>query len=458
MTTSLLYAFLPLHFHRGEPHLFLSAYYVVPLAALMTIWLMGDEPPGFGPSAGRLWANRRGAAALVVALLLGVSGVYYAYFACFFLLIAGVTGSARRHDLRGFAAAGVIIAAVVGSSALALGPSVLHQARAGRNPAAVQRSPIEAEIYGLKLDALLLPVEGHRLSVMEYVRRTYLGMVEAVGPTWNNEATQSAGIGVVGGSGFLLLLAWLFVGRSRWALRILGDRRELVDKLAGLNIAGVLLATVRGAGAAIALVLPQIRAYNRISVYLAFFALAAVAIFLDAAFERVERKVGPWAAAALALSVAGVGLLDQVPKPDPGAAARNAWLFGSDHRFVESIERLLGPGRAVFQLPHVPFPESQPVYRLTDYQHFRAYLHSRDTRWSYGAVKGRPTAEWQSEVSTVPLDRMLPELKRAGFSGLWIGLRGFPDRGSGILAQAQDTLGTKPIQSETGEFAFFLIP
>ena len=335
-----------------------------------------------------------------------------------------------------------------------MSPSLLHLARAGRNSSVVVRSPIEAEIYGLKLDALLLPVEGHRLPVLETVRTTYLGMVQAVGPAWNNEAAQLAGIGLVAGSGLLFLLAWLLVGRSEWAGLLLGDRRDLVTRLATLNVGGILLATVGGMGAAVAVVLPQIRAYNRISVYLGFFSIAAIALLLDAVREQLARRGGRLAAVLLVLAVAVFGLLDQVPERDRAAAVRLARQFQHDHAFVAAIELRLGPGKAVFQLPFVPFPESPPVNRMTDYQHFRAYLHSRATRWSYGAVKGRPTSEWQQGVAALPFGEMVPELKRAGFAGIRINRGGYADAGAAILSQAQGTLGTRPIWSEGSALVF----
>src|SRR5215813_1214531 len=40
---SLLYAFLPFHFMRNQTHLILSAYYVVPLAVLVVLWIAKGE-------------------------------------------------------------------------------------------------------------------------------------------------------------------------------------------------------------------------------------------------------------------------------------------------------------------------------------------------------------------------------------------------------------------------------
>ena len=40
---SLLYAFLPYHFMRNETHFLLSAYFVVPLAVMVVLWVSGGE-------------------------------------------------------------------------------------------------------------------------------------------------------------------------------------------------------------------------------------------------------------------------------------------------------------------------------------------------------------------------------------------------------------------------------
>ena len=41
---SILYTLLPYHFARGEVHLLLSAYYVVPLGAYLVLAVLGDRP------------------------------------------------------------------------------------------------------------------------------------------------------------------------------------------------------------------------------------------------------------------------------------------------------------------------------------------------------------------------------------------------------------------------------
>src|SRR5215510_1028378 len=80
---SLLYAFLPYHFMRNEHHLILNAYYVVPLAVMVLLWLTTEL---IGKRSRKLIIS------VIISILLGCSGVYYPFFFCFLLLVAGAVG------------------------------------------------------------------------------------------------------------------------------------------------------------------------------------------------------------------------------------------------------------------------------------------------------------------------------------------------------------------------------
>ena len=94
----------------------------------------------------------------------------------------------------------------------------------------------------------------------------------------------------------------------------------------------------------------------------------------------------------------------------------------SDRAFVAAIDDVLPDGAAVFQVPVLDFPETIPPGRMEDYDPLRAYLADTGTlRWSYGAVKGRPEADWQARVrDDVGLLGALPGLLGLGFEGLWV--------------------------------------
>jgi phosphoglycerol transferase len=76
---AILFTFVPYHFFRGQLHLFLSAYYIVPLATLAILWI-GQDKIGF--------RSKRFYFCLLVAIMLPCNGIYYAYFTLIFMAMA----------------------------------------------------------------------------------------------------------------------------------------------------------------------------------------------------------------------------------------------------------------------------------------------------------------------------------------------------------------------------------
>ena len=237
-----------------------------------------------------------------------------------------------------------------------------------------------------------------------------------------------------------------------------GKKPGVLATLGLLSIAGVLLGTTGGFGAMVAVLFKEIRAYDRISIYIMLFALTAVGVGLDALRDRLARRRVPnawWYAALAALLV--LGLIDQVGavRPADYAAARTRW--AADGAYVRQVESSLAPGSMVFQLPYMFFPESPAVQDMPPYEPFIAYLHSRTLRWSFGAIHGREDDVWQQEVTALPTSEMLTELRKAGFAGIWVDRRGYADGGRAIEAAiAADTSAT-PIVKADGTIAFFAL-
>ena len=104
LTASVLYAFVPYHFFRGVSHIFLTAYYLIPLTVMVILWLfLGrmNAPWGrskrlverIGPMGGD-W--RRWLFAVPLCLLVASGGAYYAFFGCFFFIAAAVACARAR--------------------------------------------------------------------------------------------------------------------------------------------------------------------------------------------------------------------------------------------------------------------------------------------------------------------------------------------------------------------------
>jgi phosphoglycerol transferase len=232
---------------------------------------------------------------------------------------------------------------------------------------------------------------------------------------------------------------------------------DLLSHLSVLNISAVLLGTIGGFGALFALLIsPQIRAYNRISVYIAFFAFFTVVLLLHRARQKFFRARGlRLAFDVLVVALMILGLLDQNPRRFVPQYAGVKSEFLNDAEFVKRIEASVPRAAMIFQLPVKQFPETGPIERVTDYDLFKGYLHSKELRWSYAAMRGRPSDTWQSAVIAKPLPEMVESVALSNFEGIYIDRFGYADNGSKLESELATLLETKPIVSKNERLSFF---
>jgi hypothetical protein len=463
---SVLFSLLPYHFYRHESQVLLSAYYAVPLGAYLFLALFGDEPllarrPG-GPRA-VAWASGRTLATLAACIVIGSAGLYYAVFAVL-LLLAGtlVALLARRGRRPVFTGAilGLLIAATV---TVNLAPSLLYSARHGSN-SRIQRTPVESEQLGLRISNLVLPVRGHRLPPLsalngDYAADTSPGYCESCNET----------LGTVGAAGFIFLCLVALVaiagsvaaGRPRHRGRDWGH----AYRPAALGVAiAVGIGTTGGISALIAFLLtPDLRGWNRISLYIAFFSLLAVGLLLEQARRRLRRRR---LAAVLLAALLVLGGLDETSNFFLVNYAVAGHAYHSDMAFGAAVEQLLPPGASILELPYVPFPEGYHVPGApppsafgTSYELLRPELSTTGLRWSFGAIKGRPT-DWEGALAAKRLDIAVGAAAAAGFSAVYVDPRGYdPASGHRVVAGLMRLLGTQPLVSQRHDaFLFDLRP
>jgi len=448
---SLLYAFLPFHFARGEHHLFLVAYYLVPLAVMVALWIMAGALSVTDENERWSWSSSRTKviSSVIICVLLGSGGVYYAFFACFFFLVAGMVIAVRRRQVRDLAPALVLVtltSAVLTANYL---PSIFYLSRQG-DTAAVRRSPVDAETYALRISQLLLPTTGHRLSAVARFK-------DAVNSERGTNESDSASLGVIGSLGFLALVGGLLLRQPATAWSDEAAASPSWRDVSILNLSAVLLGTIGGFGSLVALLVSsKIRAYNRISIYIAFFSLLAVVMGADYVYRRYGQRGGRRLAFSVGLAtLVGLGVADQTGTQAVPDYAVIAFDYGNDGNFIERVEAVMPRGAMIFQLPAIAFPENPSVHRMHDYDHARGYLRSRHLRWSYGAMRGRDGDVWQQWVADTPARELVDTLAAAGFSGLYVNREGYPDGALGLRAALERLLGQSPVQSEHGRYLFF---
>jgi hypothetical protein len=461
-----LYSFLPYHYQRWENHYFLAAYWMVPLSLLPVFAIYRGELPFFrqltvGCYHWRLisWGSL---GFVVLALAVASSGAYYAFFACAFTAFTAVYSFVAFRMWHSLVSALLLIAFIVLFGTINHLPTFFYQAEYGVNPV-TERVPEDADVYGLKLTHLILPIEDHNLRIFARYKWYYNAPTR---PAENEN--KSATLGIVGVVGLIgLILSLLFPNRLPSQYKY----------LAALTAFGVLLATIGGFGSIFnLLVTAQIRGYNRISVFIAFFCLLATLRVIDTFLSQRPRRlsllhlsyavlpliwlvlfpcreISPRTKARIDRlrdllrqrklpakwlvwpAILIVGFLDQTPyawfkSEIVKTLNEQANRYRADDRFFAGIEQSMPPESKIFCLPYVPYPESPPVQKMPNYEHARGYIHTGTLTWSYGAMKGREADAWQMDVSFRDTDELLQRIVYRGFDGVLIDMRGYPTQGN----------------------------
>jgi hypothetical protein len=435
---AVLFALAPYHFLRGEFHYFLAATWPIPLGAYLVLAIYLGTPL-FG-------TRQRTIATLAICVAVGLSDFYYAAFTALLAGAATLLATAVRRQRQTFLAGAFVTLAVVAATGLALAPSLVYRAQHGANQA-LERAPSESELYSLNVIGLVMPVEDHRIDRLASIRERYQRSTSV--------GKEAAPLGLLGAVGFVWLLAL--------ALAIcVGARGGLAQdprqrSLATANLTALLIGTTGGASAIIAYAVgPELRTWSRLSVFIAFFAIAALCLLADAARPWVERR-GPRARIAAAAAVVGIAVLAVADGTSPSMTpdyAQVAASYHSDDAFVNQIEQTVGPDAQVFQMPYQEFPDEIEFAGLQDYDGARGYLHSDSLRWSWGAMKGRPR-DWQAETVNLPATTVMPMVAAAGFQGVYLDRFGYSDDGEGIEKQLGLIIGVPPISSPDRRLAFF---
>jgi phosphoglycerol transferase len=454
---ALLYAMLPFHQSRVTFHLFLSAYFVVPLVIALVAEVV--MRPSAGAASERrflglpLWAWG-------VVLLMGMCGMYYAFFGLVLVVLAGIVTAYRDRTWRALLPALAVVLGVVLLLALQMAPSYAYWAREGRNNTGDMRQPVESDFFGLRLTQLVYPMDGHRIERFANAKQYLHDSFEMITPDMAYIAYDSS-LGLVGVIGLLVLGFWALAA----PFRAPPDGADgAPGKLAFVGVSSFLLGTVGGVGSLIAFVaFPQIRAYDRVTVYVAFASIGAVAWVVDALMARQAKSGRTGASRAAAVIVLAmllaVGVLDQTNPAVVGPDYREiSAVFDSDAEFVADVEAALPDDALVFQLPYVTYPEGPAPEGTGVYDPLRLYLHSATIHWSAGAFARREAALWQAEMAELDPGFMLADLADEGFAGLTIDRRGYEDGGrelEGELALALD--GNESIESPDGRYVFFAL-
>ncbi len=435
----LLYGLAPYIFYRHVEHICLSAAYFVPLGLLLCWWAYTSDGTYLKPGKG-FFRDPRNIATLIACALIPNNGVgYYPFFVCFFLATTFFliilrecrSGEGAKHAIL---AALRVLLIQVGIIALfliiAVMPYLLQLRTMGGN-VLTSREYWDLEGYSLKITLMFLPISSHGIPVLgEIIKDYYVNM-----PLVNENASEY--LGICGILGLLTCMCYLMrvpmgAGRretvpvaeaekdsetkkaapKKRVVQAAGTEDAMYEKIAHFTSASVLMGllffTVGGAVSFLFFVLKlyYLRGFNRISIYMLFLCILALMNFLQKWEGTVLRKgnarkhkVFLGCVCALVL----VSALEQIPTTGaPVNLTANKTAYESDASFVGQMEKILGEGAMVYQLPYHGYPEGVgKVNDMENYHLLAGYMHSKTLRWSFGEIKGTEEDEWCMKTASL---------------------------------------------------------
>ena len=406
---AVLFGLAPFEFYRSIPHLTIAMIWHIPLLLISLLWCQDPTKVKLTLRQG-LWLG------VIAGLLAGLYNPYY-WVMFLFLLVIILIGTLYRKDWQHACRLVIIMAAALAGFVISNIDTLLFASLYGKG-SAFNRNLWSLVVFGLRLPDLITPVQ-HRFhaynALFDTCRTTYPGYLKG--------EAQSAYIGLIAISGLVILFFMSTVRLAGRAFDRINDLYWLALGIFSFAIVGGINYLLGSFGFVL------FRATNRFSIMLMAIGLLVVAQYVS----TIKRK---WVAYLLAVVILFMGLYDQLPQP-PSQATKDANLaiVSEDKAVATALESNMGAGVTVFQLPVKAFPETGSIHNMGDYDLFRPWIWTKNIHFSYGTMKGRGEADWQTQLANKPTDQMLNDLNRYGFSVLLINRSAYKDSANELKNQ-----------------------
>ena len=440
VVAALAFGLAPFIFAQSPFHLTTEYIWHIPL--FLPVWRWASSEPGTTPRSPRFWF------AVGVGFLTGLQSPYYTNILCQLTLLGAIILFCHNRSWPAFKSSLAVIGAAACAFALMNFDTWTYRAVHGSNTGALVREYKWLEIYGLKIVDMVIPPVTHHSHMLADVAAAH----RAAAPLQD----EGSYLGFVGLAALALLVGTAIADVVR-------RRADSIPMEAWQVLWIVLFFSTGGFNAILgSLGFTLFRTGCRYSVVILAIALMYAAQRLTALQrETASHKPSgslPLAAYAAAGALCCVILWDQVPRtPTATATAAIARQVEADREFVAAMEAALPDRAMVFQLPIMEFPEA-PVPGVPPYDHFRPYLYSKNLRYSFGSMKGRPREDWQKDLGKMAFKDAVAEIKNKGFAAIYINRNGFPDRGKALEDSLLEMGYTKPpLRNATGELACIVL-
>ncbi|MCW1970785.1 MAG: hypothetical protein KIH69_021965 [Anaerolineae bacterium] len=334
-----------------------------------------------------------------------LTGIFNPYYTLMCVLLTGVVFV--LHLTRGDKNRCVYLISLLAASMLGFGlmnlNTLIFNWEFGYNPAATVRSLLGLAIYALKPSDLLLPAQHRWTEIRNFTQINYYVQGRA------RDEGDTVYIGIFAITGLIFLTFMLFQSIQKNKIKHIPIELSWLIVLMLYAITGGVNSLVGALG------FQFFRATNRFSILI-------MCIGLLYFIRQINRIKNITIKNLCSIMILALGIWDQAPvfvgRLPLQPTNYEDHPYNQDRRMGVIMEQNLSPNAMVFQFPVVSYPEAPPIRSMTDYEHFRPYLHTNTLRFSYGDVKGRANTEWQQRLSSQPFSESIPFLEAAGFEAV----------------------------------------
>ena len=392
---ALLFTLQPYHLHRGQGHLMLGSYFLIPLQFLPVIWLL--SPQGLANSNGNCYLNSpRLVSSLLITFVAVFAGHYYTAFAWLGVLIASIHRAVIFQSIRSLVYPFVFLLIIMMAFIINLTPNIIYWYNQGMNRVVSAKPHGMVEHYGLKLVSTLLPSNEHPLTFLQNLRKKY----ESYTPL---KSSNTCSIGFAASFGLVAAL-----GFGLFAI----NRNSLITSVGVVLLGLILFCTLSGFGAIFAyLITPQLHGLGRVSIVLALLGLLS----LGQLIHQLQTKAVFGRYHHLILSLFGCFMIfDLYPARPIYHPSQMKHQFKEHQDFAYEISKVMPRGSTIHQMPITSFPF------VGNFGYYQAipYLFTDGYRWTYPPMLNRRGLAWCERLEQLPPEQMLQELAKAGVDGL----------------------------------------
>lgn len=451
-----IYAFIPGHYLRNISHLMVGSVFVIPLFVQSTMelaqGLMCKEEYAVKSKLSRKQLfrsmDRNVYKAVLNIFLISMSTLYYGFFSLMLIVFAGIYAAVKTGKARHlFYSAFLVLQNFIFIIALYI-PQVMQDTTEKVKTTYVSRWVSDLDAYGIKLAQLILPVQGHRVTALRYLKALY-------DDAYGNTETAWSSLGIIMSLGLIVSILFIILPlKEHTQIKLLGS----------FNLFMILVGTIGGGASIIGLFFYSIRCYNRLSYFIGAYSLLGSMILFDKLICGVNQKYKNLAVVLL-IGICFLGVLDEVPAQkyrQTSQKQNDTAQYYEDELFVSQIESYEGTGAMIMLFPLnsslIKGYELSSEGGYLGYNQARMPLHAHTSRWNIGMglEVGGIGDQWMASVNDMQFTDQLKMFIAAGYDGIVLYSDGYDEERYETMKNNLEKYISEPVCTSTdGKWTYY---